>query len=162
MSMQGNTVEEWLAKSRIMELRRLYGLATDLINNDTEEDYARGLAIYREIFTDGAEISATGSDTYVGAEAWAVFVKDALADYAVTQHLIGSQVVTELQLPSADDDGVAQMVSYLHAWHVSADDELWTFLGNYYDTVVHSADAGWQISKMHLEKSVDENRRISR
>ena len=42
---------EWLARNRIMELRRMYGLATDLIGSGDASKVKEGEAIYEEIFT---------------------------------------------------------------------------------------------------------------
>ena len=155
------TNAEWLARNRIMELRRMYGLATDLIGSGDASKVKEGEAIYEEIFTPAARLSAEGVETVNGPAAWADVVRNALEPYSATQHLIGTQVVTSLELPEGDTPGHATMVSYLHAWHVEPDGALWTFLGTYHDKLVHTGGSGWQIDGMHLERVTGERRPTS-
>jgi hypothetical protein len=152
----------WRARLRIQELRHQYAVATDLIGTGSADEVARGTAIYHEIFTPDASLGAAGVPDVTGPDAWADIVSDALAEYSATQHLIGTQLITELRLPSADGSGgSARMSSYLQAWHARADGHLWLFLGTYFDTLTYSAERGWQIADMRLVQVSGERRQIS-
>lgn len=156
----GSRIETWIAKQEIAELRRRYARATDLIGMTTDASIAEGRAIYHRIFTPDARIGAAGVDSATGPDAWVDVVKGALAVYAATQHLIGTQLVDIASLPDAEGQGgAASMTSYVQAWHAT-EDEVWTFIGNYRDTLTHSKDAGWQIAETMLEQISGERRSL--
>ena len=156
------SVNAWLAKQEIAELRRQYALATDLIGLDTEEGVAQGREIYHRIFTPDAKIGATGSPPSVGPDAWVKVANDALKVYQDTQHLIGTQVVDLKSLPGPDGKGgEASMSSYLQAWHAKADGELWLFIGTYYDKLTYTPGKGWQIYEMMLNQVSGDTRKIN-
>ena len=154
-------VQIWLAKQQIAELRQLYGFATDRIGTGGPAGVEEGRAIYRRIFTADASIQAGSSSTVRGPDAWVDFVRDALAVYSATQHLIGTQRVDLHALPGADGrGGSASMQSYLQAWHAKADGELWLFIGTYRDEAVHTPEHGWQIRSMVLEGVSEDTRQL--
>ncbi len=154
--------EELLAKQEIAELRRMYGLATDLIGENTQDSIDRGRKIYHRIFSSDASIAAAGVPGVIGPDAWVEVVNNALKDYKNTQHLIGSQVVDQVILPDGDGkNGSAQMSSYLQAWHASPDDEVWEFIGTYHDRLVYTENIGWQIQDMVLEHVSGDRRKIT-
>lgn len=154
-------VQIWLAKQQIAELRHLYGFATDLIGTGGPAGVEEGRAIYRRIFTADASIRAGSSSEVRGPDAWVDFVRDALAVYSETQHLIGTQRVDVHALPDADGrGGRASMQSYLQAWHAKPDGELWLFIGTYQDEAVHTPEHGWQIQSMVLEGVSEDTRQL--
>ena len=154
--------EEWVATQEIAELRRMYGLATDLIGENTKESIARGTDIYHRIFSANASIAAAGIPGVVGPDAWVEVVNEALKGYKRTQHLIGSQVVEQVVLPNDEGlNGSDTMSSYLQAWHASPDDELWEFIGTYHDKLTFTTNVGWQIQDMVLEHVSGDRRKIT-
>lgn len=156
-----------LARQDIEYLRRLYGVATDAlgkVDQDDQQDF--GLKTFQRIFSAEAVVRVTGSVTPLeatGPEGWAAVVRNALKDYEVTQHLIGTQVVTFKDVTFANDDiaaGQALMTSYLHAWHVWPDRKLRLVMGTYIDRVVFQPGIGWQIVDMTLEHTNAEHRML--
>jgi len=158
---QQRAMHEALARQEIKELRHAYGIATDLIGSNTEAGIAEGRAIYHRIFTLKADMGAAGVAPSIGPDAWVEVVKTALAPYSATQHLIGTQYVTDLVLPGADGTGgKAHMSSYLQAWHSRANEDLWLFMGVYDEDLVWSPGAGWQINRMLLKQIAADFRKI--
>ena len=150
------------AKQEIIELRSLYAHATDLIASSDSGHQAKGREIYQRIYTPDARISAQGVDPVTGPDAWAKFVAAALETFDATQHLVGSPLVHQLQLPDEQGNGgAAEVTSYLQAWHSTPDNSLFMFVGTYHDRCVYSPDQGWQIAAMHLQKTADEWRRFT-
>ncbi len=147
-----------MATQQIEYLRKKYGLATDLIGSKVPESIEEGRAIYRAIFAPEVKISASnGGDgpTFdaVGADAWVDVVVHALQPFAVTQHLIGTQLVTINSLPNSEGmGGSASMVSYVQAWHADPGGVVDIFIGTYRDKVAFTPQLGWQIIEMRLEK----------
>jgi len=147
-----------VATRQIEYLRKKYGLATDLIGSKVPESIEEGRAIYRAIFAPEVKISASnGGDgpTFdaVGADAWVDVVVHALQPFAVTQHLIGTQLVTINSLPNSEGmGGSASMVSYVQAWHADSGGVVDIFIGTYRDKVAFTPQLGWQIIEMRLEK----------
>ena len=147
-----------MATQQIEYLRKKYGLATDLIGSKVLERIEEGRAIYRAIFAPEVKISASnGGDgpTFdaVGPDAWVDVVVHALQPFAVTQHLIGTQLVTIDSLPNSEGmGGSASMVSYVQAWHVDPGEVVDIFIGTYRDKVAFTPQIGWQIIEMRLEK----------
>lgn len=146
------------ATQQIEYLRKQYGLATDLIGSKVPESIEEGRAIYRTIFAPEVKISASnGGDgpTFdaVGPDAWVDVVVHALQPFAVTQHLIGTQLVTIDSLPNSEGmGGSASMVSYVQAWHADPGGMVDIFIGTYRDKVAFTPQLGWQIIEMRLEK----------
>ena len=146
------------ATQQIEYLRKQYGLATDLIGSKVPESIEEGRAIYRAIFAPEVKISASnGGDgpTFdaVGPDAWVDVVVHALQPFAVTQHLIGTQLVTIDSLPYSEGmGGSASMVSYVQAWHADPGGMVDIFIGTYRDKVAFTPQLGWQIIEMRLEK----------
>ena len=146
------------ATQQIEYLRKQYGLATDLIGSKVPESIEEGRAIYRAIFAPEVKISASnGGDgpTFdaVGPDAWVDVVVHALQPFAVTQHLIGTQLVTVDSLPNSEGmGGSASMVSYVQAWHADPGGMVDIFIGTYRDKVAFTLQGGWQIIEMRLEK----------
>jgi len=156
-------MQETVARQQIMELRQAYGVATDLIGKNTTAEIEAGRAIYRRIFTPDASIGAATVESVTGPDAWVDIVKDALASYNKTQHLIGTQYITGLTLPDdADAGGSAHMSSYLQAWHSDAKQELWLFMGTYEDDLVWTKAQGWQIRSMVLHQTAADYRRLGK
>jgi hypothetical protein len=149
------------ARQEIMALRHGYAIATDLLGKNKEPDAAEGLAIYRRIFAADARIGADGIEPVTGPDAWANVVKGALAPYAATQHLIGTQYITGLELPDGNGGGRARMKSYLQAWHSKADGDLWLYMGLYEDELVHDG-AGWRIGGMMLRQIAADYRKLGK
>lgn len=156
-----------VAIQEIEYLRRQYARATDLIGQNTKASVAEGRAIYERIFTPDVAIRVTGGDIpaedTVGPEGWVDVVIDALGeDYQDTQHLIGTQLVDiaslEVDESGAVSAGAATMSSYLQAWHATADNTVWLFLGIYHDQVRFTPGVGWQIYDMTLERVSAERR----
>ena len=147
-----------MATQQIEYLRKKYGLATDLIGSKVPESIEEGRATYRAIFAPEVKISASnGGDgpTFdaVGADAWVDVVVHALQPFAVTQHLIGTQLVTINSLPNSEGmGGSASMVSYVQAWHADPGGVVDIFIGTYRDKVAFTPQLGWQIIEMRLEK----------
>jgi len=54
----------------------------------------RDLALYRSVFTDDVEVVGFGANSYHGGDAWTAYVKEALAQYGPTQHMLGPQLAT--------------------------------------------------------------------
>jgi hypothetical protein len=146
-----------------MDLRRAYGLATDLIGRGKDADVSAGRGIYHRIFAAEAEIGAAGIEPVTGPDAWVEVVRHALAAYAATQHLIGTQVITTLVLPDADGNGGhARMSSYLQAWHSTPDEVLWLFMGTYEDELIYTPATGWRISRMQLQHLASDYRKLGK
>lgn len=147
-----------VATQQIEYLRKQYGLATDLIGSKVPESIEEGRAIYRAIFAPEVKISASnGGDgpTFdaVGPDAWVDVVVHALQPFAVTQHLIGTQLVTIDSLPNSEGmGGSASMVSYVQAWHADPGGVVDIFIGTYRDKAAFTPQIGWQIIEMRLEK----------
>ncbi len=156
------------ARQDIEDLRRLYGRATDLFGRGGEDDIAHAREIYARIFTADADIRVTDGDeitlTATGPDGWADVVLDALDPYAVTQHLIGTQLVDidMLDTNAAGQlvDGAARMSSYLHAWHATAQGRVWIVVGTYHDQVRYVPRIGWQIHDMTLESLSSDERML--
>ena len=154
------------AVQEIEYLRRLYAVATDQLGINTKASIADGMATYRRIFAPDVAVRVTGAGTdplsATGPEAWAKVANEALADYAATQHLIGTQLVEihDIEFDAVGNivSGDASMSSYLQAWHAGADDTVWVFIGTYYDKVRYSPGIGWQIYDMELMRVSGENR----
>ena len=147
------------AKQEIIELRSLYAYATDLIASSDTGHQAKGREIYHRIYTPDAQISAQGIDPVVGPDAWVKVVADALESYDATQHLVGSPLVHQLQLPDEQGNGgKAEVTAYLQAWHSTPENSLYMFVGTYHDRCVYSPKNGWQIAAMRLQKTADELR----
>ena len=147
-----------VAIQQIEYLRKQYGLATDLIGSKAPESIEEGRAIYRAIFAPEVKISASNGGegpTFdaVGPDAWVDVVVHALQPFAVTQHLIGTQLVTIDSLPNSEGmGGSASMVSYVQAWHADPGGVVDIFIGTYRDKVAFTLQGGWQIIEMRLEK----------
>jgi hypothetical protein len=147
-----------MATQQIEYLRKKYGLATDLIGSKVPESIEEGRATFRAIFAPEVKISASnGGDgpTFdaVGPDAWVDVVVHALQPFAVTQHLIGTQLVTIDSLPNSEGmGGSASMVSYVQAWHADPGGVVDIFIGTYRDKVAFTPQIGWQIIEMRLEK----------
>lgn len=54
----------------------------------------RDLDLYRSVFADDAEVVGFGPETYRGGDAWTAYVKQALARFGATQHMLGPQLAT--------------------------------------------------------------------
>jgi hypothetical protein len=154
-------LRQQVARQEIRELRLAYGIATDLIGAKRESGRSEGRDIYHRIFTPQARIGADGIDAVTGPDAWVDVVAGALQPFNATQHLIGTQYVTDLRLPDARGaGGSARMQSYLQAWHSTADGELWLFMGTYEDELTYSEAHGWQIAAMMLRQVAADHRRL--
>ena len=147
-----------VATQQIEYLRKKYGLATDLIGSKVPENIEEGRDIYRAIFAPEVKISASnGGDgpTFdaIGPDAWVDVVVHALQPFAVTQHLVGTQLVTIDSLPNSDGvGGSASMISYVQAWHADPGRVVDIFIGTYRDKLAFTPQGGWKITEMRLEK----------
>lgn len=151
------------ARQDIEYLRRSYARATDALGTGDPAAVKQASEIYHSIFTAEAKLSATGMETpIVGPDGWIGVVTGTLGPMGPTQHLIGTQMVEITNLKLDDNcqlvSGAATMNSYVQAWHTLADGKIWTFIGNYVDEVVFSAESGWQIQSMMLERITEETR----
>lgn len=54
----------------------------------------RDMDLYRSCFTDDVEVLGFGDETINGADAWVDYVKTALEQYGLTQHMLGPQLAT--------------------------------------------------------------------
>lgn len=156
-------VAELKAIKNIEYVRREYAKATDKIGEASDSAVSEGRGVYHRIFTPKAEIGAGGTvEPAVGPDAWADIVLGALAPLGPTQHLIGTQVVTDLKFELDENcqitSGSAKMESYLQAWHEQKDEKVWLFLGTYFDVFTFTAGVGWQIEKMDLIQVAGETR----
>jgi len=150
------------AKQQIIELRMRYAQATDQIGSGGAPGFTAGRETYRQIYTADASIGADGIDPVKGPDEWADVVKDALDKFVATQHHIGSPLIHSLTLPdSAGQGGTATLASYLQAWHSTAENSLYMYIGTYNDECVYSPQNGWQIARMHLTNTADEERIIT-
>jgi hypothetical protein len=144
--------QEWVAKQEIAALQRRYAQATDMIAADSAANEAKVVSIYRQIFTEGAEMGVMNRLTLKGPMKWLEMVKESFAPLTGAQHMIGSQVIEIQSLPDQTGrGGAATMRSYLQATHVNADGTLERILGTYLATAVSLPDSGWRLSKMTLE-----------
>ena len=178
----GPPYPESSARQDVQDLRKWYGVATDLLGLKPSEAspntgmvgaaFNEGKKIYRRIFTPDAKIFLgpnpipdPSSPTRVGPDEWADFVHNALVGFLATQHLIGTQVADVDMLPagppgmSSSSTGHATVASYLHAWHQAADNQSTLLvLGTYRDKVrvdtLRSGLRGWQIYEMNLSFTV--------
>lgn len=155
--MKTQCMTEMLAQREIEYLRRRYARATDLLGLNTEEGIAQGRDIYHTIFTADARISATADGevllSAIGPDGWVDVAAAALAEFAATQHLIGTQLVDIQSLPDGrGEGGRAMMISYLQAWHDTPGRLLDIFIGTYHDVVEFVPGIGWQIAVMELER----------
>jgi len=157
------SAEAALARQQIMELRHAYAVATDLIGTNVAANVERGRAIYHQIFAPGALIGAAGIEPVTGPDAWVQVVLRALEPYSATQHLIGTQYVSDLQLPDYEGaGGSAHLTSYLQAWHSMPDDRVWLYMGTYEDDLTFSAGHRWQITRMMLHAVAADYRKVGR
>jgi len=72
----------------------------------------RDLKMYQECFSKDAEILGFGSDSVVGADAWTEEVKNKLAAFEATQHLLGPQII-DIQGDTAFTRTDVQAIHYL-------------------------------------------------
>lgn len=133
----------------IRQLSINYALGTDSISAGNKP---KALEYYGRTFSADALITA-GFDPAApalvanGPQAWADVVEKAFQPYSATQHLLGTINVDFDQLR-----GSAMMTTYLHATHVvTANKDLLTVLGTYYDTVEQQRRVGWRIVKRFLQ-----------
>lgn len=162
----GSAVARVIAAQEIEYLRRSYARATDRIGENTEEAIADGRIVYHRIFTPDVSLRVSGAqisgDPAIGPDAWVDVVAGALAEFSVTQHLIGTQLVDiehfETNASGEIVSGSATMTSYLQAWHARPDNNVWLFLGTYHDKVRFAPDVGWQIYDSVLERVSGEER----
>ena len=155
-----------VAVQQIEYLRRRYATATDLIGLNTAASIAEGRKTYHAIFTPDVVIRVKGegvpAEDTTGPDAWVEVASNALERFAVTQHLIGTQLV---DIDRIDFDGSgnvvageATMSSYLQAWHATPDNNVWLFLGTYHDKVRFVPGTGWRIYHVTLERVSGEER----
>ncbi|MBM4206063.1 MAG: hypothetical protein FJ194_18265 [Gammaproteobacteria bacterium] len=167
------SVHQVRARQEIEYLRRWYCRATDLFGmTNNRQANAEAKRIYQRIFTPDARIRVTGDVARqlqaIGPEGWAMVVTNALQDYTVTQHLLGTQLVDIRSLtigrkssgPDEISEGEAGMTSYLQAWHVWPDKRLRVVMGNYVDQVRFVPGIGWQIHDMNLVHLMSEHRML--
>jgi len=157
-----SSVDLWIAKQEICELQRLYAKATDLLCINSTAGRAEAEQIYHRIFTPDVVITATGMDPYTGPDAWVELVVGALAEFSVTQHLIGTQLAEVTTLPGdAGALGSGRLFSHLQAWHAKTDGDMWHYIGLYESAVVHTPGVGWQIEQMALIQLSEDYRGIT-
>lgn len=154
------------ARQEIEYLQRRYAKATDFLGITEGDSFDKGRDLYRTIFTADANFSVSGEGApemnAVGPDAWADIVAQTLGPMGPTQHLIGTQLVSDLDLQISPDchviAGSAGLESYVQAWHDLPNSQIWTFIGTYVDDVVYVRGKGWQISKMNLVRVTTETR----
>ena len=160
--MSQETLARLQAVQDIEYLRRLYAKATDLIGLATPEAIEEGRKIYHQIFSPDARLDAgPDREPQVGPDAWVELVLGALGELGATQHLIGTQLVNIESLEVADGEivaGSAKMESYLQAWHELNDEQVWLFLGTYFDELIFVPGEGWKITRMDLKQVAGETR----
>jgi hypothetical protein len=154
------------ARQEIEYLQRGYAKATDLLGITEGDSFDKGRDLYRTIFTADANFSVSGEGApemnAVGPDAWADIVAQTLGPMGPTQHLTGTQRVSDLDVQISSDckvtGGTAGLETYLQAWHDMPNDQIWMFMGTYVDDVVYVQGKGWQISKMDLVRTTTETR----
>ena len=103
-----SALQRLVDENAIRQLSVNYALATDMIGRGLTEE---GLALYQATFTSDAVITS-GAGTFIGPQAWADFVHNALQQFSATQHLIGT-----INVSFARRSDQAQMSTYLYATH---------------------------------------------
>ena len=144
--------QEWLARQEIAVLQRRYAQATDMMAGGQPADLEKVAALYRQIFTEDAQMSVLNQFTLDGPMKWLELVEDRLGSLESAQHLIGSQLVEITSLPNPKGGGgSATMRSYLQATHIEKDGTLERVLGIYHAEAIYLDGTGWRLSKMILE-----------
>jgi ketosteroid isomerase-like protein len=74
-------------------------LADRIALMDVMLKYAKGvderdLDLYRSLFADDVEVVGFGPKPFHGGAAWTAYVKEALAQFGPTQHMLGPQLAT--------------------------------------------------------------------
>ena len=146
----------------IEEIRQLtvnYAKATDALGTGDADRMAVGKELYRNTFASDAKVNAGDSEVFIGPDAWADYVGEALAAFSSTQHLVGT---IDVKLGESIDGGPADtgtMTTYLSATHEYAPEgDLWIFLGTYLDEVTRTPQ-GWRISQRTLVNTSSEMRK---
>ena len=146
----------------IEEIRQLtvnYAKATDALGSGDADRMAMGRELYRKTFASDAKVNAGDSDVFVGPDAWADYVGDALAAFSSTQHLVGTIDVTLGESTDGNPANTGVMSTYLSATHeYKPEGDLWIFLGTYDDEVVRTPQ-GWRISQRTLVNTSSEMRK---
>lgn len=154
------------ARQEIEYLQRGYAKATDLLGITDGDSFDKGRDLYRKIFTADANFSVSGEGApemnAVGPDAWADIVAQTLGPMGPTQHLTGTQRVSDLDLQISSDckvtGGTAGLETYVQAWHDMPNGQIWMFMGTYVDDVIYLPGTGWRISKMDLVRTTTETR----
>ena len=173
-STQSGPYNESAARHDVEYLRRMYGVATDLLGLvDDPAGLEEGREIYRRIFAADAKIF-TGphpipdetTPLRVGPDGWADYVTAALERYRTTQHLIGTQVARVDEMPDGhpgegdSTKGHATMSSYVQALHEDGR-TMRVVIGIYRDWARVTPQVGWQIYKMNLTTVSVETRSLT-
>ncbi len=127
----------------------LQAVADRIALMDVMLKYAKGvderdLDLYESLFADDVEVVGFGPKPFHGAAAWAAFVKEALAQYGPTQHMLGPQLATV----SGD---TAHCRTDVQALHFMKDAPKTTLtLWATYLTDMRRTDGEWKIARHEL------------
>lgn len=116
---------------------------------DVMASYAKGvderdLTLYRSCFADDVEVVGFGDETFHGADAWTDYVKQALAQFGATQHMLGPQLAT-IDGDSAHCRTDVQALHYMK----DAPDTTLTLWATYV-TDMRRIDGAWKITRHEL------------
>lgn len=104
----------------------------------------RDFDMYRSCFADDVEVLGFGSETINGGDAWLAYVKDALARFGPTQHMLGPQLAT------IDGDN-ARCRTDVQALHYMKDQPKTTLtLWATYETDMQRINGEWKIKRHRL------------
>jgi 3-phenylpropionate/cinnamic acid dioxygenase small subunit len=104
----------------------------------------RDMDLYASCFAENVHVTGFGEEEIQGRDAWVDYVKDALARFGPTQHMLGPQLATV-------DGDEAQCRTDVQALHYLADQPDTTLtLWATYETNMARLDGEWKIVKHHL------------
>ena len=104
----------------------------------------RDLDLYRSVFADDVAVVGFGASEYHGGDAWTAYVKEALAQYGPTQHMLGPQLATV-------DGDKAHCRTDVQALHYLKDKPDTTLtLWATYETDMKKINGEWKITRHKL------------
>jgi ketosteroid isomerase-like protein len=128
----------------------LQNVADRIALMDVMLNYAKGvdqrdLALYTSVFADDVEVLGFGAETFKGRDAWVAYVKEALARFGPTQHMLGPQLAVV-------EGDTAHCRTDVQALHYLKDEPGKTLtLWATYNTDMKRVGGEWKIARHHLE-----------
>ncbi len=104
----------------------------------------RDLELYRSVFADDVAVVGFGPEAIHGADAWIVYVEQALAQFGPTQHMLGPQLATV----DGDRANCRTDVQALHFLNAAPKDTL--TLWATYVTDMRRIGGTWKIARHEL------------